>query len=147
MDGSLHDQPMHWKGLYELKNSQCDVLKKKANINRLTLFKRRETESCFDKPDPDHEPTNKKTESTSDRPMTTSKKPLPPQRKATKKRHLTSSIGNKMKKHVIVINSDTESDEDGESSDIAWIEIRDTKQTNDDLLVGWMTTTSVPHSN
>ena len=73
------------KGLYALKNSKGDVLKKKANINRLTLFKRREPESSFDKPDPDQGPTIKK-----------------PEPQATRKRNFTSSIGNKTKKRVII---------------------------------------------
>ena len=151
------------KGLYELKNSHGDVLKKKANINRLTLFKRREPKSSLQKPD--QEPT-KKPESTSQEPRnkpttpekpkptikkpqstsmeTMSKKLLPPRSIVTRKRHLTDNIGNEAKKRVIVVNSDTESDEDGEttSSDQPWVEIGDIILTNDhreDLLGGkWL---------
>lgn len=38
------------KGLYEVKNNQGDVLKKKANINRLTVFKQREPMSTPEEP-------------------------------------------------------------------------------------------------
>ena len=108
------------KGLYELKNSQGEVLKK-ANINWLTLFKRRELKSSSEKP----ETTSEKPKSTSEKPETTSEKPVLPPSKATRKWHLTANSCNKSKKCVIVVSSDTESGEDGESNDQAWVKIGD----------------------
>ena len=75
-----------------------------------------------------------------DRPI----KRLPPSKslshkpQESEKRSLTSRIGNKTKKRVIVINSDTETEEDGESSDQGWIKIGDIELTNDhrDHLLG-----------
>ena len=130
------------KGLYELKNSHGDILKKKANINRLTLFKRREPKSTHEKsattpkkpgitPDKSGTAPEKPLTTPGKPATTTSEKHIPPLSKGSRKRHLIASSCNKSKKRVIVVNSDSESVEDGKSIDQPWVEIGDVSLTKD----------------
>lgn len=127
------------KGIYELKNQKGVVLKKKANINRLTVFKRRTPSTASDPP-----PT-----SSSDPPTTASNPPPttvtasdpPPTSSSTvpaaatgKKRLLPSSRQKgRQQKRRVVVNTD---DED------TWRKIGDvrlTEKDRDDLLgANWL---------
>lgn len=111
------------KGIYELKNMKGEVLKKKANIARLTVFKER-TEPPADSPPSDPpSPASKGQETSGKRADSLPSNPPSPagkEEETSRKRHPSKTIhgpksGKRHCKHQVTI-SDDESDPEGKSN-------------------------------